>query len=129
MERRRTRHISLMLIGAAALGGCGPAPAPTMARDHYGSLDDCAADWGRPEACDRVQSSGYPGGGWIFRGPAYAVDNRAAARAEAFDEAQRFGRPGLGDSSRQGRSIGRAVEPTVRGGFGARARSFSSFGS
>ena len=100
-----------------------------MARDHYASAEDCAADWGRPESCDRVQSSGYPGSAFIFRGPAYAAGNREAARREAFDEAQRQGRAGQADPARQGRAIGSALEPTARGGFGARARSFSSFGS
>lgn len=100
-----------------------------MARDHYASLEDCAADWGRPEVCDRVQSSGYAGGGWIFRGPAYVIDNRGAARAEAVEEASRAGRPAFVDPGRQGRAIGSAIEPTARGGFGARSRSFSSFGS
>ncbi|HET9025312.1 MAG TPA: hypothetical protein VFN64_12115 [Burkholderiaceae bacterium] len=129
MTRRRTPHITLVLIGAAALGGCGPREVPATARDHYASLDDCAADWGRPEACDRVQSSGYPAGAFIFRGPPYAVDNRAAARQQAYDEAARAGRSGLVDPSRQGRAIGSAIEPTARGGFGARSRSFSTFGS
>jgi hypothetical protein len=100
-----------------------------MARDHYASLEDCAADWGRPDYCDRVQSSGYPSGGWIFRGPAYALGNRGTARAEAMDEARSAGRPAFVDPGRAGRSIGSAMEPTARGGFGARSRSFSSSGS
>lgn len=125
---RASRNITLVLIGTAAFSGCEQRP-PTMARDHYASIEDCAADWGRPERCDRVQSSGYPGGGYIFRGPAYGVDSRGAARQEAIDEAQRTGRSALVDPTRQGRSIGSALEPTSRGGFGARSRSYSSFGS
>lgn len=109
------------------MAGCGQ-DAPKMARDHYASIEDCAADWGRPENCDRVQSSGYAFP-FIFRGPAYAQDNRFAARSEALQEAQRLGRPGAADPSRAGRAIGSAIEPTARGGFGARSRSFSSFGS
>jgi uncharacterized protein YgiB involved in biofilm formation len=129
MKRRRaSARVTLVLIGAAALSGC-EQPAPKMARDHYASLEDCAADWGRPEHCDRVQSSGYPGGAFVFRGPPYAVANRDAARQEAFGDARRLGRSELADPSRQGRAIGSAIEPTARGGFGARARSFSSFGS
>jgi uncharacterized protein YgiB involved in biofilm formation len=129
MDRRRaSRNITLVLIGTAALAGC-EQPPPKMARDHYASIEDCAADWGRPELCDRVQSSGYPGGGYIFRGPAYGVDDRGLARQEAIDEARRSGRSALVDPARQGRSIGTAIEPTTRGGFGARSRSYSSFGS
>jgi uncharacterized protein YgiB involved in biofilm formation len=125
--RRAPSRITLVLIGAAALSAC-EQPAPKMARDHYASLEDCAADWGRPEHCDRVQSSGYPGAAYIFRGPPYAVANRDGARQQAFEEARRQGRAGLADPSRQGRALGSAIEPTTRGGFGARARSFSSFG-
>jgi uncharacterized protein YgiB involved in biofilm formation len=125
-RRRASRNITLVLIGTAALAGCSQE-APKMARDHYATLEDCAADWGRPEHCDRVQSSGYPAGAFIFRGPAYAAANRGFARQEALHEAQRSGR--LLDPTRQGRAIGSALEPTTRGGFGARARSCSSFGS
>lgn len=117
-----------MLIGSAVLTAC-EQPPPSMARDHYATVEDCAADWGRPEYCDRVQSSGYPGAGFIFRGPPYAVGAREPARAEAFGEAQRSGGAAVADPARQGRSIGKAMEPTVRGGFGAQARSYSSFGS
>ena len=127
-RRRASRNITLVLVGTAALAGCGQE-TQKMARDHYASLEDCAADWGRPDHCDRVQSSGYPGGGYIFRGPAYAIDNRGIARREALEDAQRSGRAGLVDPARQNRSIGTAIEPTTRGGFGARSRSFSSYGS
>jgi acetylornithine/N-succinyldiaminopimelate aminotransferase len=51
------------------------------------------------------------------------------ARQEAFDAAQRSGRSALVDPARQGRAIGSAMEPTARGGFGTRSRSYSSFGS
>jgi uncharacterized protein YgiB involved in biofilm formation len=127
-RRRATSSITLVLIGTAALAGCGRQDAPRMARDHYATLDDCAADWGRPEHCDRVQSSGYPGGAYVFRGPAYAIDSREFARRQALDSARRAGGAQLADPSRQGRSIGTAIEPTSRGGFGSRSRVFSSFG-
>ncbi|HEX5639636.1 MAG TPA: hypothetical protein VFX81_07535 [Burkholderiaceae bacterium] len=129
MKRRRaSTRITLVLIGTAALAAC-EQPPQKMARDHYATAEDCAADWGRPESCDRVQSSGYPGGAFIFRGPPYAVDARESVRAQALGEAGRGGRPALIDPSRQGRSIGTAIEPTARGGFGARSRAYSSSGS
>jgi uncharacterized protein YgiB involved in biofilm formation len=125
MRRRRSSvHISLVLIGGA-LAGCGPE-APRFARDHYATLEDCAADWGRPDQCDRVQSSGYPGGAFVFRGPPYPLNAREEARRAALAEAQRAGRGA--DPARQGRSIGQALEPTTRGGFGASARSYSAGG-
>jgi uncharacterized protein YgiB involved in biofilm formation len=126
-QRRASRNVTLVLIGTAALAGCGPAPQK-MARDHYATLEDCTADWGRPEACDRVQSSGYPGG-YIYRGPLYMFDSRDAARRDVMSDAERAGRASLVDRSRQGRSIGTSVEPTTRGGFGSSARSYSSIGS
>ena len=126
-RRRASRNITLVLIGTAAMAGCGPSQK--MARDHYATLEDCAADWGRPEACDRVQSSGYPGGGYIFRGPPYVFDSRDAARRDVLTDAARAGRASLVDPSRQGRSIGTTIESTARGGFGSSARSYSSVGT
>jgi uncharacterized protein YgiB involved in biofilm formation len=122
--RRSSVHISLVLIGST-LAGCGQE-APRLARDHYATLEDCAADWGRPDQCDRVQSSGYPGGMFVFRGPPYPLSAREDARGTALAEAQRAGRSG--DPARQGRSIGQALEATTRGGFGASARSYSAGG-
>ena len=127
-KRRASRNITLVLIGTAALAGCGPSPQK-MARDHYATLEDCTADWGRPDACDRVQSAGYPGGGFVYRGPPYVFDSRDAARREVLSEAERTGRASLVDRSRQGRSIGTSIEPTTRGGFGSSSRSYSSIGS
>ncbi len=126
-RRRASRNITLVLIGTAALAGCGQEQQ--LARDHYASLEDCAADWGRPEQCDRVQSPAYPGAAYIFRGPLYGVNRRDTARNEAWTDADRAGQSGFVDRSRQGRSIGTSIEPTSRGGFGSRSRSFSSIGS
>lgn len=122
-RRRSSTHITLVLIGTATLVGCGQqAPA---ARDQYASLEDCAADWGRPERCERVQSSGRPGG-FMFWGPAYAFN----ARNNALNDARRNATPGFADPSRQGRAIGSSTvtTPTSRGGFGSSSRSYSSGG-
>jgi len=123
MKRRRcSTQITLVLIGTAALGGCSQQQAP-LARDQYASAEDCAADWGRVESCERVQSSGIPGG-FLFWGPAYA----AGARGSALNDARRAGNPNLVDPARQGRSIGSSPVPTARGGFGSSSRSFSAGG-
>lgn len=125
MPRRASKHISLVLIGSASLlGGCGPAPQERALRDHYGSVEDCAADWGRPENCEPAYA-GSSGGGYIFRGPAY----HGAYRNDAQDEARRqAGKAGLAPSDR---SISRVAAPagTARGGFGSSARGYSSSGS
>ena len=124
--RRASREITLVLIGAAALAGCSQQPT-SMTRDHYASLEDCAADWGRPENCDRVQSSGYHGFPFIFMGPGYSAGLRESARANALNDARRSG-SALIDPSRQGRAIGKATvpAPTARGGFGSSSRSYSA---
>ncbi|HYM47064.1 MAG TPA: hypothetical protein VES91_01205 [Burkholderiaceae bacterium] len=125
-RRRSSAHITLVLIGTATLVACGQQSAP-LARDHYASLEDCAADWGRPESCDRVQSSGYPGG-YIFRGPTYASNARDRTRGDALNDARRSGGANLADPARQGRSIGSSMaptSPTSRGGFGSSSRSYS----
>ena len=100
---------------AAGLSGCSEEPAP-LVRDHYATLEDCAADWGRPGNCDRVQSSGYSGGMVVFRGPAYPQNARESARRDAMAADDRSGSAGLLDSPRQGRSIGTVREPVARDG-------------
>ena len=121
-RRRSSAQITLVLIGTVTLVGCSQQTTPT-ARDHYASLEECAADWGRPESCERVQSSGYPGG-FLFWGPAYAL----SARNNALNEARRSANPNFVDSARQGRAIGSSTVPTSRGGFGSSSRSYTSGG-
>lgn len=127
MTRRRSpARITLVLIGTATLVGCSQQSTPE-ARDHYASLEDCAADWGRPESCERVQSSGYPGG-FLFWGPRYSAGLRDSARGSALNEARRTGSTNFADPSRQGRAIGSSMAPapTSRGGFGSSSRSYSA---
>lgn len=125
-RRRASNHVTLVLIGAAALAACNQQPA-TNTRDQYASLDDCAADWGRPESCEPVRSSGVPGG-FLFWGPMYAAGLRDRARASSLNEAQRSGR--AFDSTRQGRAISKATvpAPTSRGGFGSSSSTYSAGG-
>jgi uncharacterized protein YgiB involved in biofilm formation len=111
-----------VLIGTVTLVGCSEQTTST-ARDHYASLEDCAADWGRPESCERVQTSGYPGG-FLFWGPAYALN----ARSSALNDARRSANPKFADPARQGRAIGSSMAPTSRGGFGSSSRSYTSGG-
>ena len=122
VRRRSSAQITLVLIGTVTLVGCSQQSTPS-ARDHYASLEDCAADWGRPESCERVQSSGYPGG-FLFWGPLYA----AGARNNALNDARRNANPKFADPARQGRAIGSSTAPTSRGGFGSSSRSYTSGG-
>ena len=121
-RRRSSASITLVLIGTVTLAGCSQQSTP-KARDQYASLEDCAADWGRPESCERVQSSGVPGG-FLFWGPLYA----ASARNNALSDARRSANPNFADPTRQGRAIGSTTAPTARGGFGSSSRSYTSGG-
>lgn len=112
--------LGLALI-AAGLSGCSEEPGP-LVRDHYATLEDCAADWGRPGNCDRVHSSGYAGGKVVFRGPAYPQNARESARRDAVASEARSGGAGSPDSARQGRSIGTVREPIARDGAPDRFR-------
>ena len=110
--RKSSLRVTLVLIGAAALGGCDDAPdaGPQYSRrDVYASLEDCQKDWGRPEQCDPVPGSASSGHAGIrYYGPWYG------------DSSPRSGpRPGS-----------RAVDSmhVQRGGFGKSASSFSSGG-
>lgn len=105
--------LGLALI--AGLAGCSEEPG-LLVRDHYATLEDCAADWGRPGNCDRVYSSGYSGGMVVFRGPAYPQNARESARREAVAAGNRLGGTSSLDSPRSGRSIGTVREPEARDG-------------
>ena len=120
--RRSSASITLVLIGTVTLVGCSEQSTPST-RDQYASMEDCAADWGRPESCERVQSSGYPGG-FLFWGPLYAAN----ARNNALNDARRSANPNFVDPARQGRAIGSSTAPTSRGGFGSSSRSYTSGG-
>lgn len=144
MKRRASAHVTLVLIGAAALSACNGEPETPRARDTYLTLDDCAADWGRPDYCERQEVTTGAGTSTFFHGPTYYVPYRDTAQDEARRQAQRSGfssggggRPTFGDDALgrpTNRSIGRTtVAPsstgtTARGGFGSSARGFSSGG-
>lgn len=136
MPRRASRNITLVLIGAAALQGCSPASdTQPVARDDYQSLEDCAADWGRPESCERQQLTTNAGSSTYWRGPMYFPGNRWGAQRQARDDAVRSGAAQLtdGPSNRSIRSTttprSTTSSPTARGGFGTSARSFGSSSS
>ena len=57
--RKSSACVTLVLIGAAALAGCGDTPSSRRAS--YGSKDACLADWGDPKECEeqaRTSSGG-----------------------------------------------------------------------
>jgi uncharacterized protein YgiB involved in biofilm formation len=111
-SRKSTATLTLVLIGAAALHGCGDDSPQSAKRDVYRNQADCARDWGDDASkCER-QSSGRHSG--YFYGPSYGYGNTAT---------------GIGADS-TARSGSRAMSSTTvsRGGFGASASSHSSGG-
>jgi uncharacterized protein YgiB involved in biofilm formation len=108
--RKSSTRVTLVLIGAAALGatisGCA---GEQVRRDVYASKEDCLADWGNdPKDCE----------------PAYE------RRTGSPTTTHYYGRPysvrgGSGASpSRSGKTIGTST--TSRGGFGGSGRSSAS---
>jgi uncharacterized protein YgiB involved in biofilm formation len=70
--RKSSACVTLVLIGAAALSGCGDSPSSSR-RSAYPSKEECLADWGDPKECEQQEArrsdgsrSGYywgPGSG------------------------------------------------------------------
>ncbi len=127
---RRSRTITLVLIGSATLSACAPEVAPNYQRDHYTSIEECAADWGRPQDCEPSPGSPYGGGsGYFFRGPMYMPGFRDDAQFAAREQARQEG-VAMADARPSNRAVGTSGSrsgSTQRGGFGSSSR-FSSGG-
>ena len=112
--RKSSSHVTLVLIGVAALSGCGK---DEQRRDVYASKEDCLADWGnKPEDCtpatdQRHRSSGF------FYGPFYAGSGMGGGSGSAWTSGARPDSRAVGGSS--------SGNPT-RGGFGSSGRSSAS---
>ena len=103
---RKSSRVTLVLIGVAALGGCGDGD--DVRRDVYKTREDCLADWGnRPQDCtpateDRHRTHGY------YYGPSYGYHSGSSGSTWT-------------SRSSSGRSIGSSS--VSRGGFGSSAHS------
>ena len=107
--RRCTATVTLVLIGTAALHGCGGDDVAT--RDVYRTRADCQRDWGEDEnKCEAVASGTHAG---HYYGPLYG-----------------FGRSGSTGTTMAPRQGSSAVGTThvSRGGFGSSASAHSSGG-
>src|SRR5213595_1420767 len=102
--RKSSGRVTLVLIGIAALGGCG---GDDSRRDVYATREDCLADWGnKAEDCtpateDKHRSRGY------YYGPSYMNHSGAGSSGTSWTR-----------SSGTSRSIGSA-SGSSRGGFGS----------
>jgi hypothetical protein len=87
---RKTQKLSLVLV-PILLAACGAeVPDPDEQRDVYTKMEDCVADWGKPELCAQIAeaeakqfaevttgSSHAGGSSIIFWGPSYYPGDRA----------------------------------------------------
>ena len=105
--RKRSTHLSLVLISAAALSACGNLEnGKNLSRDTYASMEACKADWGTPGDCETIApTSGSTTTHSGFYGPRYY---------------SRSGSMGFSTAARPGsRSMGTVSSAPSRGGFGA----------
>ena|SRR6188768_4156674 len=106
--RKSSGRVTLVLIGVAALGGCGGDDAR---RDVYATREDCLADWGtKPEECTAATEERHRSRGYYY-GPSYT--HRSSTGGSGWSSSR----------SSSGRSMGSSSSGTSRGGFGASGRS------
>ena len=123
--RRAPRSITLVLIGSAALSGCGDE---TVRRDVYRSRMDCQADWGDVTQCAPVRSGPHTG---YYYGPSYRDDRRNSAGTTTLP---RQGSSAVStahlarNDTRFSSASGGSGSSTQRGGFGSSASSHGSSG-
>jgi hypothetical protein len=118
--RRATASLTLVLIGSAALQGCGGDEKDTAARDVYRTRADCLRDWGDDAAkCERQTSGPHAG---MFYGPLmYGLGGNRSSFGSTMTP--RPGSSAIGSTHVSGSSAG-----ATRGGFGASGASHSSGG-
>jgi len=104
--RKSSAHVTLVLLGAAALAGCSDSgPTASDHRDVYASKEDCLADWRDPKECEQggAQDSGGRARSFWY-GPSYSSGSSWSG--------YRAGPPRSG-------SHALGTHSTTRGGFGA----------
>ena len=102
--RKSSACVTLVLIGAAALSGCGDQ---TGRRASYASKEACLADWGDPKECAEQPRSSGATRSW---GPSTGTWHSYSSR-------------GSSTSSRSSSSSG--SHSVSRGGFGSHGSSAS----
>ncbi len=114
--RRSSSRITLVLIGAAALSGCG---SDEEKRDLYASREDCLADWSnKPEDCTPATESQHRNRGFFY-GPVYSGSRSSSSSWGS----------GTGSSRASGSTSSRSIGSTgssSRGGFGSSGHSSGS---
>lgn len=118
--RKRSVHLTLVLISAAGLGGlagCGNLENnDRVNRDVYANLEACKADWGNPGDCEEIPAQRSATGTSSYYGPRYF------SRTGSSTGYSTTARPGS-------RSSGTVSSTPSRGGFGASASRHSGSSS
>lgn len=113
--RKSSRHVALVLLGAATLVACSEDDA-TLRRDVYANKEDCVADWGDEVRCEQPPVSPRGRGGYWY-GPAYHFGQFGSGRDPA----------GTTTGARPG-SHAVATSHVSRGGFGGSGAAHGSGG-
>ena len=109
--RKSSQRVTLVLIGVAALSGCGD---DDQRRDVYATREDCLADWGnKAEDCTKATDSRNANRGYYY-GPSYGYRSGGSGSTWSGNRST--------SSSRSTFNSGSAS----RGGFGSSGRSSSS---
>lgn len=111
--RRSTTSLTLVLISAAALQGCG-GDEETATRDVYRNRADCQRDWGQDsQKCEAVTSGPHSG---FFYGPLLYGMGRSGSSSVGSTIAPRQGTNAVGSTH------------VSRGGFGSSASAHGAGG-
>ncbi len=113
-ERKRSLHLTLVLVSAAALSACGGLETDkNMSRDAYASLEACKADWAAAGDCEAVKPGTTSSTGSAmhsFYGPRYYSRSGSGSS----------GSSGFSSAARPGsNAVGTVSGSASRGGFGA----------
>ena len=123
--RKSSGRVTLVLVGVAALSGCGQ---DDKRRDVYATREDCLADWAnKPQDCTPATEKRHQGGGFFY-GPIYALGAMNAMRggsgsAWTSNNSARPGSNAIGSSTAGAPSRSSGVS---RGGFGSSGHSSAS---
>src|SRR5450755_4185175 len=120
-RRKSSAHVTLVLLGAAALAACGQED-DTLRRDVYTSREDCVHDWGDELKCENQPAAASAFGHYssFWYEPSY--------RSGQFGSSLRSEPPGTVSQARPGsRSVG--TSHVSHGGFGGSGAAHASGGS
>jgi len=98
--RKRSANITLVLIGAAALAGCGPDSTQAR-RSQYATREACLADWGNAQECEEVAqnpASGTRRSYWYGPSHSSGSSSRSSGSSSSSHSSGSVSRGGFGSS-------------------------------